>query len=73
MSLPFERELDDLMKSHCKHRAHTAKLQRSIREICATATTPRQTITASIRDGTDTMVRGYTRTEKDNTVNVPTD
>jgi hypothetical protein len=35
------------------------------------ATRDLQTITASIRDGINTMVRGYTQTEEDNTIATP--
>jgi DNA-binding protein YbaB len=48
MSLPFEHELEGLMEEYRKRRARTAELQRSIREISATATTPRQTIKVTV-------------------------
>jgi DNA-binding protein YbaB len=48
MSLPFEHELEGLMEEYRKRRARTAELQRSIREISASATTPRQTIKVTV-------------------------
>lgn len=48
MSLPFEQELEGIMEEFRKRRAHTAELQRNIREISATGTTPRQTVKVTV-------------------------
>jgi DNA-binding protein YbaB len=48
MSLPFDGELEVLMEEYRKRRARTAELQRRIREISATATTPRETVKVKV-------------------------
>jgi DNA-binding protein YbaB len=48
MSLPFDGEIEVLMEEYRKRRARTAELQRQIREISATGTTPRQTIKVKV-------------------------
>jgi DNA-binding protein YbaB len=48
MDLPFERELEGIMEEFRKRREHTAQLQRSIREISATGTTPRQSVKVKV-------------------------
>src|SRR5579859_1130054 len=48
MSLPFDGELEALMEEYRKRRARTAELQRQIREISATASTPRQTVKVKV-------------------------
>jgi DNA-binding protein YbaB len=48
MPLPFDHELEGLMEEYRKSRARTAELQRQIREISATAMTPRQTVKVKV-------------------------
>lgn len=48
MSLPFDGEIEVLMEEYRKRRARTAELQRRIREISATAATPRQTVAVTV-------------------------
>lgn len=48
MSLPFDGEIEVLMEEYRKRRARTAELQRRIREISATAATPRQTVKVTV-------------------------
>lgn len=48
MSLPFDGEIEVLMEEYRKRRARTAELQRQIREISATGSTPRQTVKVKV-------------------------
>jgi DNA-binding protein YbaB len=48
VSLPYDHELESLLDGYRKSRLRASELQRQIREISATAATPRQTVKVTV-------------------------